>query len=107
MTAATLQRGIAAVVIVYWYYMYFIVCLQISYTVRYFLKSYELEIRVFKYNAEIVKIFEDRLHAEGYSIKKRLPIGEPIYSYAVYAEGNNPKDFVSTYMNILDEAIKL
>ena len=80
---------------------------EISYTVRYFLKSYELEIRVFKYNAEIVKIFEDRLHAEGYSIKKRLPIGDPIYSYAVYAEGNNPKDFVSTYMNILDEAIKL
>ncbi len=44
---------------------------------------------------------------QGYSIKKRLPIGDPIYSYAVYAEGNNPKDFVSTYMNILDEAIKL
>ena len=28
MTAATLQRGFAAVVIVYWYYMYFVECLQ-------------------------------------------------------------------------------
>ena len=80
---------------------------KIEYSVRYFLESYEFELRVFKYNEKIVKIFEDRLHKEGYSIKKKLPIGDPIYSYVIYAEGNNPKDFVSTYMNILDEATKL
>ena len=80
---------------------------KIEYSVRYFLESYEFELRVFKYNEKIVKIFEDRLHKEGYSIKKKLPIGDPIYSYVLYAEGNNPKDFVSTYMNILDEATKL
>ena len=80
---------------------------EIEYTVRYFLNSYELELSVSKYNPQIVKIFVDRLNKEGYSIKKLLPIGEPIYSYAIYAEGYNPKDFVSTYMNVLDEAIKL
>lgn len=80
---------------------------EISYTARYFLESYELELRVFKYNEIIVKIFEDRLNEEGYSIKKKLPLGEPVYSFVVYAERNNPKDFVSTYMNVLDEAIKL
>lgn len=80
---------------------------EIEYTVRYFLNSYELELSVSKYNPQIVKIFEDRPNKEGYSIKKLLPIGEPIYSYAIYAEGYNPKDFVSTYMNVLDEAIKL
>lgn len=80
---------------------------KIEYTVRFFLESHEFELRVFKYNEKVVKIIEDRLHAEGYSIKKKLPIGEPIYSYVIYAEGNNPKDFVSTYMNILDEVIIL
>lgn len=80
---------------------------EISYSVRYFLESYEFELRVFKYNPIIVNIFEDRLHKEGYSIKKKLPLGEPIYSYVIYAEGNDPKNFVSTYMNILDEIIKL
>lgn len=80
---------------------------EISYTVRYFLESYEYELRVFKYNEKVVTIFEDRLKVEGYSIKKRLPIGDTVYSYVIYAEGNNPKKFVSTYMNILDEAIKL
>ena len=80
---------------------------EISYTVRYFLESTEFELRVFEYNPEVVRIFEDRLIAEEYSIKKKLPIGEPIYSYAIYAEGDNPKKFVSTYMNILDEIIKL
>lgn len=80
---------------------------QISYSVRYFLESYEFELRVFKYNPQIVNIFEEKLQIEGYTIKKRLPIGDPIYSYVIYAEGNDPKKFVSTYMNILDAVIKL
>ena len=80
---------------------------EISYTVRYLLESYEFELRMFKYNEKVVKIFEDRLKVEGYSIKNKLPIGEPIYSFVIYAEGNDPKNFVSTYMNILDEVIKL
>lgn len=80
---------------------------KIEYTVRYFLESYEFELRVFRYNLEVVKVFENRLKKEGYLIKKRLPIGEPIYSFVIYAEGNNPKHFVTTYMNILDEAIKI
>lgn len=80
---------------------------RIDYTVRYFLESYELELRVFEYNPKIVTIFEDKLNMEGYSIKKRLPIGDPVYSYVIYSESNNPKKFVSTYMNILDEIIKL
>lgn len=80
---------------------------EISYTVRYFLESYELELRVFEFNPKVVKIFEDRLCIEGYSIKKRLPIGDPVYSYAIYAKGGDPTKFVSTYMNILDEIINL
>lgn len=80
---------------------------EISYSVRYLLESYEFELRVFEYNPKILKIFEDRLHIEGYAIKKRLPIGDPIYSYVIKAEGNDPKNFVSTYMSILDETIKL
>ena len=80
---------------------------EVSYEVRYFLESYEFELRVFEFNPKVVKIFEDRLNTEGYSIKKRLPIGEPVYSYVIYAEGNDPKKFVSTYMNILDEIINL
>lgn len=80
---------------------------EVSYTVRYFLESYEFEIRVFEFNPKVVKIFEDRLNLEGYSIKKRLPIGEPVYSYVIYAEGSDPKKFVSTYMNIIDDIIKL
>ena len=80
---------------------------KVSYTVRYFLESYEFEIRVFEFNPKVVKIFEDRLNLEGYSIKKRLPIGEPVYSYVIYAEGSDPKKFVSTYMNIIDDIIKL
>lgn len=79
----------------------------ISYTVRYFLESYEFELRVFEFNSKVVKVFEDRLSIEGYSITKRLPIGEPVYSYVIYAKGNDPKKFVSTYMNILDEIINL
>lgn len=80
---------------------------EVSYTVSYFLESYEFEIRVFKFNPKVVKIFEDRLNTEGYSIKKKLPIGEPVYSYVIYAEGTDPKKFVSTYMNIIDDIIKL
>ena len=80
---------------------------KIEYTVRFFLESYEFELRVFEYNEKIVRIFEERLNEEGYSIKRKLPIGDPIYSYVIYAEGNDPKNFVSTYMNVLDEVIKL
>lgn len=79
---------------------------NIEYTVRYFLESYELELCVFWHDAKVVAIFEDILSKEGYSIKKRLPIGEPVYSYAIYSEGKNPQQFCSTYMNILDEIIK-
>ncbi|MBR1792484.1 MAG: hypothetical protein IJ764_02445 [Bacteroidales bacterium] len=80
---------------------------KIEYAVRFFLKSYEFELRVFEYNEKVVKIFESRLSMEGYSIKKKLPLGEPVYAYVIYSEGKDPKDFVSTYMNILDDAIKL
>lgn len=80
---------------------------EISYTARYFLESSELELRVFKYDANIVAIFEDILIKEGYSIKKKLPIGEPVYSYVIYSEGKYPKSFVYTYMRILDEIINL
>lgn len=80
---------------------------EISYSVRHFLETYEFELRLSQYDKDVIRIFEERLNIEGYSIKRKLPIGEPVYSFAIYAEGNNPKDFVSTYMNVLDEVIKL
>ena len=80
---------------------------EISYSVKYLPESYELELRVFEYNENVVRIFENTLTQEGYSIKERRPIGEPVYSYVIYAEGNDPKTFVSTYMNILDQVIRL
>lgn len=79
---------------------------EVSYTVRYFLESYELELRVYKYDEKVVAAFEDILSKEGYIIKKKLPIGEPVYSYVIYSEGKNPELFCSTYMNVLDEIIR-
>lgn len=80
---------------------------EISYEVKYFLESYELELRVYKYNEDVVSIFEEVLNKDGYLIKKKLPIGDPVYSLAIYSEGKNQEQFCSTYMNILDEIIKL
>lgn len=80
---------------------------RIEYSVRYFLDSYELELRVNKYDTRVIAVFEDILNKESYSIKERLPIGEPVYSYVIYSEGKDPKSFVNTYMRILDEIINI
>lgn len=80
---------------------------KISYSVVYLQETSELELFVNRYDDQVVKVFDNVLCEEGYFNIKRNPIGNPVYSFVIYADGGDSTKYVCTYMNILDKITKL
>lgn len=79
--------------------------LEIGYSIKYCLEYIRFNLCVYDYNYNVFRRFEDILGREGYSVRGR-GCG-CIYIHETYSELFDPTKYVKTYMNVLDEVIKL
>lgn len=81
--------------------------IKISYAQKYQLDSKILELSLFPTQEDIENLIKQKLIDNAYKITEILPIGEPKYSWVLYAEGKKDESDVYMYIDILDQIAKM
>lgn len=81
--------------------------IEISYSQNYQLDSKTLELRLYRTNDNLEKIIKQRVVANGYNILEISPIGQPKYSWVLYAEGKKDESDINVFIDILNQIAKL
>lgn len=77
--------------------------IEIDYSQNYYYDNVVLELRLFPTAPLLQEIITNIVNEVGYKIVKILPLGGPVYSWVLYAEGKKTESDIQVYMKILDE----